>query len=303
MEASWDNVGSLQLPTEIAPLVFRFVSPLIFIHRVASTCRQFSFEWYLRSLFRAAYCVPDDVSTINAAINRLGMAGASSRQGIVLVRPGKYSESVRVTQNCYILGMGRRGQVIIEAPGWESALVSAGLGSRNVPEEFGWKDYASGEDASIENLAFRCRNENMRGRCVYIVNGQLNILRCNIDGTVVVSGCRTAPRFVGCEIRGSRGSGAYLTDHCKPHLHSSLITKHRGNGVLVDRLSHPQIAANSILCNGCCGIRIFSGGSPTLEQVRGNSFRDNGDQDLSVTPRLVDSDDEGWHVDEQCCGA
>lgn len=149
---------------------------------------------------------------------------------MVLVRPGVHAESVRLTQNCYILGLGPRGKVVVEAPGWESALVSAGLG---MGANFG-------EDAYIENVTFRCRNEMMRGRCVYIVNGHVSLKCCDIQGTVLVSGWRTSPQFVECQISKSRGNGLHFTDYSCPSLVKSTILHHGNHGILIDRRAMPS---------------------------------------------------------------
>ena len=79
-----------------------------------------------------------------------------------------------------------------------------------------------GEAACIENITFRCRNEQMRGQCVYIVMGQLHLVRCNVDGGVFVSGARTAPRFSECRIRKSRGNGMRFTDHAHASMRGKL---------------------------------------------------------------------------------
>merc|ERR1712232_743677 len=140
--------------------------------------------------------VPDDVPRVNMAINRLRLGRMiDGRRGLVLVRPGRYLESVRVTQNCHILGLGHRKDIVIEAPGWESALVFSGLGVRS---------FGSGEDACITNITFRCRNEQMRGQCVYVVLGQPRLERCDIEGGVVV--CSAAPQIGSCHISASWGS-------------------------------------------------------------------------------------------------
>jgi hypothetical protein len=39
-----------------------------------------------------------------------------------------------------------------------------------------------------------------------------------------------------------------------------------------------------------------------LEEMRDNKFEANCSQDISLTPRLVDSDEDDWHMDENLCG-
>jgi len=238
-----------ELPPELVPRVLGLVPVVEFFHAVAPASRQFSVAWYT-GLFPRKVVVPDDVPSINAAINQLAEGAGGTGRGLVLVRPGRYLESVRVTQNCHLLGFGPPGQVVVEAPGWESALVFAGLGV---------KGFNSGEDACVVNMSFRCRNESMRGRCVYIVMGQPRLERCEVEGGLIVAGLRTLPQLRRCSIRRSRGSGLHFTDHCKGSLHESLVAGHGRHGALIDRYAQPDISRNCIRDNRACGIRIFSG--------------------------------------------
>jgi len=298
------------LDAALVPAILTLVPPLEFIRAVVATCKKFSLDWYIESAFGRAVTVPNDSKTINGAINKLASHEFGSlRQGIVLVKPGVYAESVRVTHNCYIFGLGPRDKVIVEAPGWESALVSAGLGGRKVPSILGWSQLTSGEDANVDNMSFRCRNELMCGRCIYIVMGQLHLLRCNIDGGVLVSGACTAPKLSECCIRKSRGNGLRLTDHCHAALRRSQVLQHGHHGVLIERHAACEIVENSIIENKGCGIRIFSGHEPvhanskdlphllrpslvSLEGLGGNRFDKNGGGECSITPRFAETDEE-----------
>ena len=71
-------------------------------------------------LLERAVFVPDDAPTINAALN------AAAHDGVVLVRPGLYGESVRVTRDLTLSGLGPRGSVVVQPPGWEAGLVWGG---------------------------------------------------------------------------------------------------------------------------------------------------------------------------------
>jgi len=295
---------------DLLPRIFCVVPPYEFVRSVAACCRRFSLTWYL-SLFPCVVTVPDDVPSVNAAINRLAQDGSVYTQsihdfgpscGLVVIRPGRYLESVRVTRNCYILGLGRRADIVIEAPGWESALVFSGLGVRG---------FRSGEDACIANITFRCRNELMRGRCVYVVLGRPYLNHCDVDGGVLVSGFDVAPKLRRCSIQESWGSGLRLTDHCCGSLRDSVVKTNRRHGVLVDRGSCPDIMDNTISHNTVCGIRLFSGSLPLdtrsppsssvpLNGIVRNELHGNGQDDLSVTPRFADA--EELHIDADEAG-
>lgn len=302
METS-PNMPRSQLPRELVAKLAEWVPPIQFLRAWSATCPQFSFRWYIGVNFNPVVRVPDDVATLNAAINMLASAGHAGGKGLVLVRPGRYAESVRVTQNCHILGYGPCDEIVVEAPGWESALVSAGLGGRNVPTLFGWETLASGEDACVENLTFRCRNEHMKGRCIYIVMGQLHMMRCNIEGGVLVSGACTAPQFSDCRIRGSRGCGLHLTDHCRPVLRRSVVTEHGRHGILIDRQSSPEVIENRISKNAVCGIRVFCGVRNGEEDrvvsavaILDNIFEDNGDAEIITTPTFVGAEESDIEI-------
>lgn len=295
-----DGSSLPHLPREVVVRIFERLPILSFLRGAIATCRKFSLKWYLERSFQKVVVVPDEEKSINAAMNRLAREGDVG-QGLVLVRPGLYSETVRVTQNCYVLGFGPSHDVVVEAPGWESALVSAGLGGYHMPKMLGWGGFTSGEAACIENITFRCRNEQMRGQCVYIVMGQLHLVRCTVDGGVFVSGGRTAPRFSECHIRKSRGNGIRFTDHAHASMRGSSVEHHGGHGVLIERNSQPKIAETSICGNAGYGIRVYCGSSmlpsnnaalmpASLESIQNNYFEGNETGELSLTPRFADRD-------------
>ena len=94
-------------------------------------------------LLERAVFVPDDAPTINAALN------AAAHDGVVLVRPGLYGESVRVTRDLTLSGLGPRGSVVVQPPGWEAGLVWGGYSvgqaapsSKSVSKYIGvWADH------------------------------------------------------------------------------------------------------------------------------------------------------------------
>eukprot|EP00929_Paragymnodinium_shiwhaense_P063356 TRINITY_DN31656_c0_g1_i1.p1 TRINITY_DN31656_c0_g1~~TRINITY_DN31656_c0_g1_i1.p1 ORF type:complete len:364 (-),score=58.03 TRINITY_DN31656_c0_g1_i1:12-1103(-) len=294
----------------LLPKIFSYVPPSYFADKVSSTCSRFSLQWYL-TMFPRVVIVPDEVQSINSAINRLQSLDISAQPpevreadrrgkilGIVLVRPGRYMESVRVTHNCHLFGMGRRGSVVVEAPGWESALVFAGLGVRH---------FGSGEDACITNMTFQCRNEQMRGRCVYIVMGRPRLDRCEVQGGVLACGVKTMPQLVSCTVRLSWGSGVHMTDRCRGSVQNSNIAGNKRHGILLDRGSMPRIKRTHISKNGECGIKIFTAPAPgvegdrelTTEDIDGNVFASNSGLDIAVSPYFADADEmevDGYDV-------
>jgi len=280
-----------ELLSELVAHALSFVR-LIDVAPVFATARRFSFTWYSQ-VFTRVVVVPNDLPTINGAINLLaddGLGGNGGR-GLVIVRPGTYTETVRVTQNCHLLGLGPKGSVVVEAPGWESALVFAGLGV---------KGFNSGEDACILNVTFRCRNENMRGRCVYIVMGQPRLERCIVEGGLVVAGMRTFPQLYDCKVHGSRGSGLHFTDHSRGSICECMVARHGRHGALLDRHARPKLECNQIKDNRGCGIKFFTGPGTEATTANANLFpgnichnileRNEGGK-ISVTPLVADPEE------------
>lgn len=283
------------MPPELLERLCSWVRPLDFLRAWRMTSSRFPYQWYMEQNFDRIVVVPDETGSINAAINMSSRTFGGRH--LVLIRPGTYSQVVRVTQNCHLLGLGRPGTVIVEAPGWESALVSAGLGGSLVPAMFGWRGLTTGDDTCVENMTFRCRNDQMRGRCVYIVMGRMQLVDCHVDGGVVVSGSCTAPRLRGCRIRGSRGNGVHLTDHCRAKLRGNVVVGHGRHGICIDRHAVPEVIKNTIHGNGVCGIQVFQASQPDRSIIEDNSFEANGEAEILFSPHVSQVEDS----DEDLC--
>lgn len=317
-----ERTSKVELPRELLEMIVPWIPPCIFLATFGRAAHGYSLSWY-SSFFPHVVIVPDDAPTINAGINALtrggnkdpGMAASAVGSGfrgggLVLVRPRIYKETVRVTRNCYVLGVGPRKDIVVEAPGWESALVFSGLGQHRKHDIMDMT-MGSGEDACIVNLTFRCRNEQMWGRCVYIVLGCPLLERCDVYGTIQVCGTRTEPRIVGCDVHSSRGSGLHLTDHCHGLLSDSRISRHGRHGVLVDRGACPKVIENRIMGNRMSGIRFFHGAQKLCDKERAlsaredmpfketwqNIFEGNGQGDVSFSPHFADAEEDGLDGD------
>eukprot|EP00928_Gymnodinium_smaydae_P070832 TRINITY_DN54589_c0_g1_i1.p1 TRINITY_DN54589_c0_g1~~TRINITY_DN54589_c0_g1_i1.p1 ORF type:complete len:354 (+),score=39.22 TRINITY_DN54589_c0_g1_i1:52-1062(+) len=294
------------LPSEMLHLIAPWLPPAIFQRGLGFSCKEFSFAWYLR-LFDSVVIVPDVAPTINEGINALthkaqdtSQTGGRRAGGLVLVRPGIYPESVRVTRNCYLVGLGARGAVVVEAPGWESALVFSGLGQRLSHDVMDMRG-GSGEDACVVNFNFRCRNELMRGRCVYIVLGQPTLSRCDVHGSIQVCGTRTAPKILGCTVHSSRGSGMRLTDHCTGRLARNDVRSNGRHGLLIDRGSRPEVVGNAIVGNSLWGVRIAhnlksscgrGAYAPAPVDLSSNELAGNGSGQVSYHDGFADDEED-----------
>ena len=112
---------------------------------------------------------------------------------MVLVRPGLYSESVRVTRDLTLCGLGPRGSVVVQPPGWEAAFVWGGysVGQAMVGSTV-HQAASAGAHARVRNVAVRLRNQQQQ-TAIYITSGAPSISDCDIQGTVLVAGPRCAP--------------------------------------------------------------------------------------------------------------
>ena len=245
-------------------------------------------------LLENAVLVPDGAPTINAAIN------AAAHGGVVLVRAGTYVESVRVTKDVTICGLGA---VTVVPPGWEAAFVWGGysVGRTRAGDEV-LTAASAGAHARVCHIAVRLRNQQQQ-TAIYLSGGSPTLDSCDIQGTVVAAGPRTKPTLTNCVISGSRGFGVKVDDRATPVLRDV-----------------------SISCCRLCAIGVGAAGNlPTVEGVL--RCRENWRCASSLSEkccgedvcRRTDDDDVGvdafglpthWHrppsftdlVDEMCYG-
>uniref|UniRef100_A0A0G4HBL3 Right handed beta helix domain-containing protein n=1 Tax=Chromera velia CCMP2878 TaxID=1169474 RepID=A0A0G4HBL3_9ALVE len=241
VEGEEENGGPLNLPQRCLDIIVSNVSFLDYVSSWRAVARHYSLDWY-REHCRKVTIVPDDAPTITKAFSV-----AERREGVVLIRPGRYVECVRVTRPVVLVGWGPRKQVIVDAPGWDSALVFAGLGLEKCMD--------TGERATIRNLYFRCRNDQ-NNYPVRIVRGQPTISSCNIEGGVWVAGNQTDPLIRRCTIFNSRACGLRILDHSQAQVLSNAVHSNRREGIIAERGAKPTIERNSIFGNGCDGLLI-----------------------------------------------
>jgi parallel beta-helix repeat protein len=180
-----------------------------------------------------------------------------------------YRDSIRVTKNISICGVGKLGSVIIEAPGWNDALYFAGLGMDG--EYVNPKTSDTGELADISNLVFRAPNPE-QGFIAHIVRGTPRIHHCDIQGGLWISGCK--PKITHNTIRWSRSCGVKITDRACPEIKSNVILNNKFGGIKVKR-SNPLLTRNIISENQSYGMVITTDSAPTLFD---NEIKDELDQ-------------------------
>ena len=173
-------------------------------------------------LLENAVLVPDGAPTINAAINK------AEHGGVVLVRAGTYVESVRVTKDVTICGLG---EVTVVPPGWEAAFVWGGysVGRTRAGDEV-LTAASAGAHARVCHIAVRLRNQQQQ-TAIYLSGGSPTLDSCDIQGTVVAAGPRTKPTLTNCVISGSRGFGVKVDDRATPVLRDVSISCCRRSGI------------------------------------------------------------------------
>mmetsp|Transcript_22518 Transcript_22518/g.49171 ORF Transcript_22518/g.49171 Transcript_22518/m.49171 type:complete len:310 (-) Transcript_22518:152-1081(-) len=226
-------------------------------------CRRYEkIDWFLRRRFVTV--VPDTHSSLNSAISN---ASTIDGEKLVLVRPGVYLESVRMTREVTLVGLGSRNKVVIQAVGWEPALVWGGFGVGVTALRGVAYDAAEGGGAASVHQLTLCTRNQQQTTVVYIVAGEPVLSHCTVYGTAVVAGRCTAPYISHCHFRDSRSHGLHCVDHAGGTIARSNFTKNRGCGIRMSRGASPILAENCYLENGLDGAGYVAGdASPILER-------------------------------------
>jgi hypothetical protein len=196
----------------------------------------------------------------------------------ILVRPGRYKESVVLHKRVEIVGDGARSDIVLE--GKDGACIEmradyarvrgltlcgrAGLGSRGHPAVSVPQGQLVLEDCDISSDSLAC--VAVQGSAADPV-----VRHCRIHDSRS-AGLLFADRAEGlvedCEIHGNANAGVEIREEAKPSVRRCKIFEGRQGGVLVhDRgkgvLEHCEISANTL-----AGVEIASGGDPTLRRCK-----------------------------------
>ncbi len=195
--------------------------------------------------------VPDDATRINAGISAAQPVSdsaddASDLPRVILVRPGIYNESVRVTADVILCGLGVRGAVMVRSQGWEPALVLGGFTVRNNGDIGA---YSAGARASIHGLALSNSNQ-LQSVSVYCTSGQARVSHCDIHGTVRVSGSNAKPVITCCRVIGSRSCGMRICDHAGGKVSKCGLIRNRLAAIRVSPCASPVFESNWFEVNG-----------------------------------------------------
>jgi hypothetical protein len=191
--------------------------------------------------------VPDDAPTINGAI--------SAGHGLVLVRPGVYMESVRITADLQLIGLGTAGAVRVISQGWEPALVLGGftVGRAKLRDGAYLAAASAGRRATVHNMSFAMRNQQ-QAVAVYCTSGQQSMTHCEVHGTVRVSGSAAAPTLMRCRIHGSRSTGLRICDHAGGRVSRCELVHNRLAAVRLSPCATPELRDNWFEGNGHDGM-------------------------------------------------
>ena len=195
------------MPLEVVDLIVSLSSWKAWGRTWSKVCKRYSkVDWLFGSLASGTYSVvPDMVPTINQAI--------SMGRRLVFVRPGVYTESVRMTHDVIVCGLGAQGAARVRAPGWEPALVWGGFRAGCIQAPGLHLSAASGGiHAEVHSLLLTQRNQ-LQQIAVYITYGNPLLANCTIEGSIHVAGRGARPTLHECTVRGSRSCGIRFVDH------------------------------------------------------------------------------------------
>lgn len=234
MSACGSEAAERELPLELLDDIARRGGWREWARVWHKVCKRFSLRW-LRDGMPDAVLVPDEAPTINAAI--------SIGRGIVIVRPGLYRESVRVTNDVVLLGLGVPGSAKVQPPGWEPAIVWGGFKAGKVSasggsgQQLDLRAVSGGSRAEVHGLGFAQRNQ-LAQTAVYITVGEPLLAHCDIAGTVHVAGRASTPVVARCRVHSSRSCGVRIVDHASSVLRDCYVFDNQLAAVCVSSNAH-----------------------------------------------------------------
>ena len=213
-------------------------------------------------------------TTVSAAIK------AASQGDRILVRPGRYDESLVVDKPLEIIGDGHFRTVEIWGATTDHVLKFTATTGRVANVTFCQPRSQSAYGVYIPRGRLDlegCDISSEGASCVYILRGANPLLRRNVIhdaggyGVFVYEGGRGI--LEDNEIVGSSKAGVKVQEGSCPLLRRNVIRNGSNCGIWVDDLGEGTFEANVITGNASSGVVISGGGSP---MVRGNRINDNG---------------------------
>ena len=162
----------------------------------------------------------------------------------IIVAPGKYVETLRMTRPVSIIGEGHVSDIQIESSGKDTFVFET-------------------EHGVLQNLTIRQKGTGF-WNCVDCVSGQLQIEGCDITSTsltcISVHRKDTRPRIWRTTVHNCGGTGIYFFDGCKGMVEDCDIHSNAQSGIEISEGSNPDIKFSRISANSQHGILVHDNG-------------------------------------------
>jgi len=265
---------------DMALQVFPWVPMVDFLRVIRPCAKAWTWQWYAKAV--KAVVLPKEKESISEALTR------ASGAGLVILQPHVYSESVRITRSCSIIGLGPPGSVVIEAPKAEAAL-----------------SFMKHCDAYVANIAVRCRNSSIAATSIFIPHGSATLQSCQVEGGIYICGESTKPKLLSCTVQKSPGCGVHFSDGSTGCMRGCTVSGSASYGILVDRGAMPEIQRNRVLHNRAAGLRVLLEPpdfeaerlqAPLLpDDMQWNTFAGNGNNNV-VSVEWGHAEEDGQQV-------
>ena len=217
--------------------------------------------------------------TISSAI------AAARPQDTIVIRPGTYKETLRLSQYVKIVGEGGRSKVIIEGENGNPAIII--FSGKSEISGVSIK-YAGTEktDSAIGAISIRggtpliedCDLTSSAGSAIFIIgNSSIPVIRnCSIHN------CRDYGVYFyeagkgiveGCQLYGNLSSGIVISEEVNPEIRDCDIRDMNEFGLIVKKQSKGIVEKTTISSCRLAGVAVSDGGNPDVRdcQIRNHS--------------------------------
>jgi len=218
---------------------------------------------------------------------------AAIADDLIMVAPGLYKESLRLDSPITIIGDGQRDLIVIESQ--DASCVEMRT-----------------TEACVSNLTIRCLEGDKAIAAVFIPDGRLSIIGCDLSSEVfacvAIRGAKTNSLIKSCEIRDCRGFGVLVSDLGQNTIEDCNIYGNAKSGVIITENSNPMIRRCAIT-NNDLGVVVMKSGQGMIEDCEISDNKNTGiiisDKGNPVIRRCQINDDlvvcqDGQGVIENC---
>jgi F-box protein 11 len=204
----------------------------------------------------------------------------------IIVKPGLYRESLRISEALQLLGDGDPAEIILESTHEDTLVMET-------------------DTASVEGMTIRAVTTSAAQpfHAVVVNHGRLRLSNCRVasagQSAVLIQGQSATPHFFQCLIGDGPGRGVVCSEMCRPVFAECEIFGHvaacvaitqwaapifqrcrihgsRVNGVLVSDYGLGHFTDCDIYDHWLSGVAINTGGNPTLDRCRVHNVRAHG---------------------------